>query len=55
MLHTFRLIRVQGEHVEGVFEATGNTPAFLSRLASRGITLDSKTFAAGPLSAELSA
>jgi pilus assembly protein CpaF len=55
MLHTFRLIRVQGEHVEGVFEATGNTPAFLSRLASRGITLDSKTFAAGPLSAEPSA
>jgi pilus assembly protein CpaF len=55
MLHTFRLIRVQGEHVEGVFEATGNTPSFLSRLASRGITLDSKTFTAGPLSAELSA
>jgi pilus assembly protein CpaF len=55
MLHTFRLIRVQGEHVEGVFEATGNTPTFLSRLASRGIALDSKTFAAGPLSAEPSA
>ncbi len=55
MLHTFRLIRVQGDHVEGVFEATGNTPSFLSRLASRGITLDSKTFTAGPLSAELSA
>jgi pilus assembly protein CpaF len=52
MLHTFRLIRVQGEHVEGVFEATGNTPTFLPRLASRGITLDAKTFAAGPLSAE---
>ena len=55
MLHTFRLIRVQGEHVEGVFEATGNTPTFLSRLASRGITLDSKTFAVGPLSVEPSA
>ena len=52
MLHTFRLIRVQGEHVEGVFEATGNTPTFLPRLAARGITLDSKTFAAGPLSVE---
>ena len=55
MLHTFRLVRVQGDHVEGVFEATGNTPNFLSRLAARGITLDSKTFAAGPLSAEPSA
>jgi hypothetical protein len=55
MLHTFRLIRVKGDHVEGVFEATGNTPSFLPRLASRGITLDSKTFAAGPLSVEPSA
>jgi hypothetical protein len=54
MLHAFRLIRVRGEEVEGVFEATGNTPHFLQRLASRGITIDPSVFAAGPLPGERS-
>jgi Flp pilus assembly CpaF family ATPase len=55
MLHTFRLIRVHGEEVEGVFEATGTTPHFLERLASRGISVDPSAFAAGPLPEKRSA
>lgn len=55
MLHTFRLIRVRGEEVEGVFEATGTTPHFLERLASRGISVDPSAFAAGPLPEKRSA
>ena len=55
MLHKFRIIRVHGEEVEGVFESTGTTPNFLDGLASRGITLDAKMFIAGTLRSERSA
>jgi pilus assembly protein CpaF len=55
MLHKFRITRVHGEEVEGVFESTGATPDFLDGLASRGITLDPKMFIAGALRSEPSA
>ncbi len=55
MLHKFRITRVHGEEVEGVFESTGATPNFLDGLASRGITLDPKMFIAGALRSEGSA
>ena len=54
MLHNFRVIRVHGDVVEGMFEATGFTPDFLVRLASRGITVDPTMFTAGPLHGERS-
>ena len=55
MLHKFQIIRAHDEEVEGAFEATGTTPHFLARLASRGITLDPKAFVAGALDTERSA
>jgi pilus assembly protein CpaF len=54
MLHNFRVIRVHGDVVEGMFEATGLTPDFLVRLASRGITVDPTMFTTGPLHGERS-
>ena len=48
-LHQFQLERVVNGQVHGRFLATGETPDFAPRLASRGIELPATLFQAGPL------
>ena len=49
-LQRHRLLAVRDGRAEGRFEAAGTEPTFLEHLRVRGIELDRRTFAAGPLS-----
>ncbi len=48
-IHVFEISGISGGNVDGQFRATGVRPAFLPRLAARGISLDDSMFAAGPI------
>jgi pilus assembly protein CpaF len=50
-IHVFEIGGISGGTVDGQFRATGVRPAFLPRLAARGIALEESMFAAGPLAA----
>lgn len=46
-LHRYRIAGVVDGRTEGAFEATGNVPAFVERLRSRGVELDPALFETG--------
>jgi pilus assembly protein CpaF len=48
-LHRHRLLSVRDGKAQGRFEATGAEPTFLEHLGVRGIELDRRLFAAGPV------
>ena len=51
-IHRFRLSGVEGGVGRGEFEATGERPDFLGRIAAKGIQVDDRIFDSGPLGAE---
>jgi len=52
MLHRFVLRGIEAGKVDGSFEATGVSPAFLDKLSARGHRLPARVFARGPLGGE---
>lgn len=51
-IHRFRLSGVEDGVGRGEFEATGERPDFLDRIAAKGIQVDDRIFDSGPLGAE---
>lgn len=51
-IHRFRLSGVEDGVGRGEFEATGERPDFLGRIAAKGLQVDDRIFDSGPLGAE---